>query len=341
MTKSVSRIFAIKWAILFIMVSFSGIMYVNVAEAARLLASNVELRGNYGKCLDIRGPSKANGTDVQLYECQHVPQQRWDIWDNGEIRSRWADNKCLDIENAGHIVQIYTCVGVPQQKWLYSGGMIFSLDRRNGTRCLDVINGSGADGASVQVYPCILLAPQQRWWQRKTVLRHSFSISHAGRFNLATEVPLSCYQLDADNHHCRYVLGAYGDTKSDFYWIGRNNALEQSSHPRYGRLIIDKRGVTYEGCALIYRWNIYRCDYKTGGHFHFEQNLANQNAGMNVFWEWARYTGDQVGCAAAIATLWRARGWNQRGPLTPLALVACDHGPLVRQPTHIPGIDGD
>jgi len=324
--------------ILSVLVIITSLFYTKDADAAYRLTANVELRGHHGKCLDIRGPSTAAGTDVQLYECQQVGQQLWDVWSDGTIRSSWAGGKCLDIENAAHIVQIYDCVNVPQQKWSVSLGKVYSLDYRNGKRCLDVINGGSHDGASVQVYPCRSV-DQQEWKVRKTELRHSFSLSHSGRFNLATTIPLSCYEgtdhgIPYDSYLCRYVKGTSGDnTANQFFWKKASDVLEQSSHSLHGRMLIDANGAMYEGCALIYRWNWYRCDYRTGGHFSLTPGHENP---LRRVWDWARYTGDNLGCAASLSAAW-AKGAVRNA--LPLAIVGCDHGPLRFSHNTIPGFN--
>ena len=43
------------------------------------LPAGAEIRGYGGKCLDVRGPSTANGTPVQMWDCVGVANQRWTI----------------------------------------------------------------------------------------------------------------------------------------------------------------------------------------------------------------------------------------------------------------------
>ncbi|MGI9293693.1 MAG: RICIN domain-containing protein, partial [Pseudomonadales bacterium] len=73
--------------------------------------------GYADKCLDVRGPASANGTDVQMWTCEDpvVPQQQWLLTPEGELRG--FHDKCLDIRGPsaanGTAVQIWDCVGVP------------------------------------------------------------------------------------------------------------------------------------------------------------------------------------------------------------------------------------
>jgi hypothetical protein len=79
------------------------------------------LRGYGDKCIDVRGPSTANGTPVQIYSCTEVPQQLWTLTDGGELRV--LGSKCLDVrgpDNAnGTPLQIWDCESVPQQQWRF------------------------------------------------------------------------------------------------------------------------------------------------------------------------------------------------------------------------------
>ena len=75
--------------------------------------------------------------------------------------------------------------------------------------------------------------------------------------------------------------------------------------------------------------NRYRCDYKTYDGFDF-QTMEDDGWVLKVLWDWARYTGDQAGCAAAIAGLWVARPTGIKKSAWGLLLAACDHGPYRR-----------
>ena len=73
-----------------------------------------------GKCLDISGGGTANGTKVQLWDCNNTGAQVWIPQSNG---SYWnpQSNRCLDDPNgsttAGTQVQIWDCNGTGAQNW--------------------------------------------------------------------------------------------------------------------------------------------------------------------------------------------------------------------------------
>ena len=74
-------------------------------------ASEIVVYG--GKCLDVRGAGRANGTRVQMWNCAGVANQRWSF-ERGKIVG--YGGKCLDVRGAGTangtVVQMWDCAGV-------------------------------------------------------------------------------------------------------------------------------------------------------------------------------------------------------------------------------------
>lgn len=144
----------------FLTIVFLSILSSQFAQA-ELLYADVEIRGYKGKCLDVRGPSSANGTVVQMWDCVGVSNQRWNVYSNGEIRSRYNLLKCLDIRGAsnnnGASLQIWDCVGGTDQKWFFTGDNLRS--NYNG-KCLDVRGPSSANGTPVQMWSCVFVSNQ-------------------------------------------------------------------------------------------------------------------------------------------------------------------------------------
>ncbi|MFK4147140.1 lectin [Streptomyces sp. NPDC004065] len=119
--------------------------------------------GLAGKCLDVAGGSSANGTAVQLYDCNGTAAQQWTVQDDGPVR---ALGKCLDVTSGatgdGAKVQLYECNGTGAQQWSYnaSTGDVVNLAA---DKCLDVTGNSPADGARAQIWSCTGAANQK--WQ--------------------------------------------------------------------------------------------------------------------------------------------------------------------------------
>ncbi|MCS0604688.1 ricin-type beta-trefoil lectin domain protein [Streptomyces sp. LP11] len=76
----------------------------------------IQVPGAAGKCLDVQGAGKTNGTPVQVYTCNGGASQKW---------QRWAT---------------------------YDGG--YTLMNPNSFKCLEVLNGATADGTKIQIRDC-------------------------------------------------------------------------------------------------------------------------------------------------------------------------------------------
>ncbi|MBG0563771.1 glycosyl hydrolase family 18 protein [Actinoplanes aureus] len=119
------------------------------------------ITGIGGKCVDVAGAASANGTAVQLYDCNGTNAQTWTVGGDGTIR---ALGKCLDVAAAGTangvLTQIYDCNGTGAQQWqAQSNG---TLRNPASGRCLDAQNNSSANGTRLQIWDCFAGA-NQRW----------------------------------------------------------------------------------------------------------------------------------------------------------------------------------
>ncbi|MFI7448617.1 PHB depolymerase family esterase [Nonomuraea sp. NPDC049714] len=113
-----------------------------------------------GRCLDVPGAATADGTAVQLWDCNGRGNQQWDATSAGELRV--YGNKCLDAAGTGNgaVIQIYSCHGGDNQKWrLNADGTIAGV--RSGL-CLDAVGQGTANGTRIQLYSCHGGA-NQRW----------------------------------------------------------------------------------------------------------------------------------------------------------------------------------
>ncbi|MFD4576006.1 lectin [Streptomyces sp. NPDC058417] len=120
------------------------------------------LVGLGGKCLDVAGGSTANGTAVQLYDCNGSTAQRWTVQADGSLQSL---GKCLDVTAGstadGAKVQLYDCNGSGAQRWSYNAGT-GDVVNTAANKCLDVTDNSSANGARAQIWACTGAA-NQKW----------------------------------------------------------------------------------------------------------------------------------------------------------------------------------
>ncbi|MEV0982540.1 lectin [Streptomyces sp. NPDC049915] len=118
--------------------------------------------GLANKCLDVAGGSTANGTAVQLYDCNGTTAQRWTVKTDGTIQ---ALGKCLDVTSAsttdGARIQLYDCNGTGAQQWSYntSTGDVVNLAAN---KCLDVTDNTSTNGTRLQIWSCTGAA-NQKW----------------------------------------------------------------------------------------------------------------------------------------------------------------------------------
>ncbi|GAA3778479.1 ThuA domain-containing protein [Streptomyces chiangmaiensis] len=117
------------------------------------------IHGYGGKCVDVAGANSANGTAVQLYDCNGTPAQKWTVAGDGSLR---ALGKCMDVTSGGTAngtkVQLYDCNGTGAQKWL--PGTAGALVNPQSGKCLDATGPSSANGTRLQIWSCTGAANQ-------------------------------------------------------------------------------------------------------------------------------------------------------------------------------------
>ncbi|MFF7236174.1 ricin-type beta-trefoil lectin domain protein [Streptomyces collinus] len=116
-------------------------------------ATAVPIRGLAGKCVDVAGADPANGTPVQLYDCNGTAAQSWTVGPDGTVR---ALGKCLDVTGNGtadgSTVQLWDCTGGPNQKWAVSAA--HDIVNPQADKCLDVTGNNPANGTRLQIWSC-------------------------------------------------------------------------------------------------------------------------------------------------------------------------------------------
>nr|WP_239088346.1 glycoside hydrolase family 16 protein [Planosporangium mesophilum] len=120
-----------------------------------------QITGVGGKCVDVAGANTANGTAVQLWDCNGTGAQRWTMATDGTVR---ALGKCLDVTSAGTAngtqVQLWDCNGSGAQQWRYTSGR--DLVNPQANKCLDATGASSANGTRLQIWDCTGGA-NQKW----------------------------------------------------------------------------------------------------------------------------------------------------------------------------------
>lgn len=114
-----------------------------------------------GKCVDVAGAGTADGTAIQLWDCNGTAAQQWTVATDGSLR---ALGKCMDVTGAGTAdgtrIQLYSCNGTGAQQWKpqANGTLVNSASGK----CLDATGQSSANGTRLQIWTCAG-TPNQLW----------------------------------------------------------------------------------------------------------------------------------------------------------------------------------
>ncbi|MEW2521549.1 glycosyl hydrolase [Actinacidiphila alni] len=109
------------------------------------------ITGVGGKCVDVAGSATANGTAVQLYDCNGTGAQSWTVGGDGTVK---ALGKCLDVTGQGTAngtkLQLWDCNGSGAQQWTAESDG--HLKNPQSGRYLDVPGGNTANGTRLQIW---------------------------------------------------------------------------------------------------------------------------------------------------------------------------------------------
>jgi beta-glucanase (GH16 family) len=119
------------------------------------------ITGIGGKCVDVAGAATANGTPIQITDCNGNNAQKWTVGSDGTIR---ALGKCLDVTSAstadGAPIQLYDCNGTNAQKWTVTAA--HDITNVGANKCLDATGNSSANGTRLETWTCTGGA-NQKW----------------------------------------------------------------------------------------------------------------------------------------------------------------------------------
>jgi glucosylceramidase len=111
------------------------------------------ITGIAGKCVDVVGAGTANGTGIQLFDCNGTNAQRWTVAPDGSLR---ALGKCMDVVSGGTAngtrVQLFDCNDTGAQRWTATAA--HDLVNPVSGRCLDATGPSSANGTRLQIWDC-------------------------------------------------------------------------------------------------------------------------------------------------------------------------------------------
>ncbi|SEG56021.1 Concanavalin A-like lectin/glucanases superfamily protein [Actinacidiphila yanglinensis] len=111
------------------------------------------------KCLDDDNGSSANGTAVQIWDCNGTGAQNWTVGSDSTVR---INGKCLDATGAGTangtLTELWDCNGGGNQQWLPQIGTLYNPASG---RCLDDPASNTTNGTQLELWDCNGGANQQ------------------------------------------------------------------------------------------------------------------------------------------------------------------------------------
>jgi ricin-type beta-trefoil lectin protein len=119
-----------------------------------------------GNCIDAGAGT--DGTRLAMRSCNDTAGQRWDVREDGTIRSALG-GLCVDVAwgrtDQGTPVQLVTCNGSTAQQWTISDDMLKSGLANN---CVDSVGNSGTSGTELEMVACQAPGHDEQTWQQKS-----------------------------------------------------------------------------------------------------------------------------------------------------------------------------
>jgi hypothetical protein len=104
------------------------------------------------KCVDDNGQSTANGTKIQIWDCNGGSNQAWTVASDGTLQ---VYGKCMDITGAnnanGTLIELWQCNGGANQQWQAQNGQL--VNPASG-KCLDDPGSNTANGTQLDLWTC-------------------------------------------------------------------------------------------------------------------------------------------------------------------------------------------
>ncbi|AGL17082.1 glycoside hydrolase family protein [Actinoplanes sp. N902-109] len=192
------------------------------------------ITGTGGKCVDVAGANSANGTTVQLWDCNGTNAQRWTV-DGAALK---ALGKCLDVAAAstadGAKVQLYDCNGTGAQKWTVRNS---ALVNTGSGKCLD------ADGTRLQIWSCTGAA-NQAWTLPGATPAPTATVTTAPAPALSGKKGVSTWQFPG-------LSGAVKDVGAKWYYNWGTNNDDMPAGAEFVPMIWDENVDTPANLAKV------------------------------------------------------------------------------------------
>ena len=114
------------------------------------------------RCVDIVGSATADGTPLQLFDCNSNGNQRWNLVNGAFVNPQ--SGKCLNAPGTANSTRLTlaTCNGSTAQQWqVRANGNIANVQSG---RCMDAVGQGTANGTRLQIFDCIAAGQGNQQW---------------------------------------------------------------------------------------------------------------------------------------------------------------------------------
>ena len=114
------------------------------------------IRSILERCVDGNAANFVSGVQLQVWDCNGTPAQKWWRPSSTDLRLQTSNNLCMDAfgnAGSGGAVVLSTCnANLQSQKWVYDGRNL--RPKYNTAFCLNIAGGSSFNGAKLIVSSC-------------------------------------------------------------------------------------------------------------------------------------------------------------------------------------------
>ncbi|MFE9427090.1 ricin-type beta-trefoil lectin domain protein [Kitasatospora sp. NPDC006697] len=123
---------------------------------------SIHARENSAKCIDDPAGNTANGTPVNIWDCNGGTNQTWQLASDGSLR---IGGKCVSAEGGatadGTKAILWDCAPVADQQWTrQTDGSFLNVKAQ---KCLDINNWDTTNGRQLDVWDCVSGQGNQDW----------------------------------------------------------------------------------------------------------------------------------------------------------------------------------
>ena len=134
-------------------------------QASSLSAPGSVIARASGRCVDVSGASYADGTQIQIWDCNGTGAQQWTVPDAGQTGTitNATSGMCLDLSNDdpsdGTAIDLWDCNGTAAQQWTFEADG--TIRNPGAGKCVNVWGNGHGVGTPLRLYDCISTSDQE------------------------------------------------------------------------------------------------------------------------------------------------------------------------------------